>query len=214
MPFFYALGGSLGGLDRLIEVEQPERLLKHRARSELVDDALKDDLTPKLRKLPEYADFRKFSKSHLSKLDQANLLAASRQLLSLCARHQAAAGRPKLVAEAGAVFQAVAAADEQRDQGAAATDTLILAPEADRAAVAKAQHRLKAQLELTYSIFDFSQAHVNKSGKVKAIEVAPWPHPRHSRSRRLWLPRDYLAPGARLAPTAPAAGAPRCCGPG
>lgn len=48
----------------------------------------------------------------------------------------------------------------------------------DRAAIAHAQRRLKAQLELTfdkaekvYSFFDFSAAKVNKSGKVKVVVV-------------------------------------------
>ena len=55
---------------------------------------------------------------------------------------------------------------------------LILAFEADRAATAKAQRRLKAQLELTfddpakvYSFFDFSQAALPKA-KRKAASLS------------------------------------------
>ncbi|MCI1189576.1 hypothetical protein MON38_19305 [Hymenobacter sp. DH14] len=49
----------------------------------------------------------------------------------------------------------------------------------DRAAIARAQRRLKAQLELkfedrenVYSFFDFPAAKVNKSGKVRVVGVS------------------------------------------
>ena len=41
---------------------------------EFVDDTMKAYVTPKLRKLPVYADFKKFGKSKLSALRQPDLL--------------------------------------------------------------------------------------------------------------------------------------------
>jgi hypothetical protein len=137
-------------------------------------------VTPKLRKLPVYADFKKFGKSRLSELAQADLLIQSQQLIDLYTEHQTAAARPTLAAEAAVKLKAVADADELRDKEAAAQDTLILGLEADRTAIAKAQRRLKAQLELTfddpakvYSFFDFGKATINKSGKVKVVSSTP-----------------------------------------
>ena len=49
----------------------------HLARTEFlefVDDTLKDYITPKLRKLPVYADFKKFGKSKMAALKQPELL--------------------------------------------------------------------------------------------------------------------------------------------
>jgi hypothetical protein len=141
-----------------------------------VDDTLKDYVTPKLRKLPAYADFKPFGKSRLAGLSQPELLVQSQQLLALYGQHQAALSYPTLAAEAAAKLQAVADLDASRDTQEATASATILGLEADRAGIAKAQRRLKAQLELTfddpakvYSFFDFSKAKVNKSGKTKVV---------------------------------------------
>ena len=142
-----------------------------------VDDTMKDHITPKLRKLPGYADFKKFGKSKLSALKQPKLLTESRALVALY-RAQQAALYPTLEAEAQQKYEALAAADETRDTQDATITEAILDLADDRAAIAHAQRRLKAQLELTfdkaekvYSFFDFSAAKVNKSGKVKVVVV-------------------------------------------
>ena len=66
----------------------------------------------------------------------------------------------------------MAAADETRDAQAAATDAALLGLAQDRAAIARAQRRLKAQLELTYddpakvySFFDFARAEAARKDK-------------------------------------------------
>ncbi|HEX8327362.1 MAG TPA: hypothetical protein VF629_07465 [Hymenobacter sp.] len=144
---------------------------------EFVDDTMKDHVTPKLRKLPVYADFKKFGKSKLAALPQPALLTESERLLALYTAQQPSL-YPTLGAEAQAKYAALAAADASRDTQAATIDAAILDLAADRAAIARAQRRLKAQLELTfdqpekvYSFFDFSAAKVNKSGKAKAVLV-------------------------------------------
>ena len=144
-----------------------------------VDDVMKDYLTPKLRKLSVYADFRQFGKSRLAGLKQPNLLVQSQKLVDLYTGQQDVLKYPTLAAEAALKLKAVADADETRDKQAAATDDTILDLAADRAAIARAQRRLKAQLELTfddpdkvYSFFDFSAATVNKSGKATVIAIA------------------------------------------
>ena len=79
---------------------------------------------------------------------------------------------PTLVAEAKAKHQALTAADETRDTQEATISDAMLALAEDRAAIARAQRRLKAQLELTfeqpekvYSFFDFAVARGNKPKK-------------------------------------------------
>ena len=79
------------------------------------------------------------------------------------------------------LYDALDAADETRDtQDGDITDARLGLTD-DRAAIARAQRRLKAQFEpkfedtaKVYSFFDFAKAKVNKSGKVKVI-VVPTP---------------------------------------
>ena len=177
-PLLTALDTAIAGFDdKLTDRVEPtaaDTEAYRRARKDwltFVDDAMKDNITPKLRKLPVYADFKKFGKSRLSGLDQANLLIQSQQLIDLYTEHQTAVGRPTLAAEAAAKLKAVADLDALRDKEDATT-TLILDLATDRAAIARAQRRLKAQLELTfddpakvYSFFDFSQTQLPKAKK-------------------------------------------------
>ena len=81
-------------------------------------------------------------------------------------------------ADAQHLYDALAAADETRDQQDGAITDAQLGLADDRAAIARAQRRLKAQLELkfddpekVYSFFDFSKARGNK----KAPKVTPTP---------------------------------------
>jgi hypothetical protein len=153
----------------------------HQARTawlEFVDDTLKDYVTPKLRKLPAYADFKKYGKSKLAALKQPALLTESAALLKLYAAHQGAL-YPTLAAEAAAKLQALTATDETRDtQEADITDARLDLAD-DRAAIARAQRRLKAQLELTfedaekvYSFFDFSAAESARKSLKRAAKAA------------------------------------------
>lgn len=139
-----------------------------------VDDMLKDYVTPKLRKLPVYADFKQYSKSRLAAYAQPKLVTESQELLKLYAAQQVALGYPTLVADAASALKAVQEADYSQDAQNSSIDTARLALAGDRAAIARAQHRLKAQLELTfddaekvYSFFDFSAAIISKPGKRK-----------------------------------------------
>ena len=151
----------------------------HAARTawlEFVDDTMKDYVTPKLRKLPVYADFKRFSKSKLATLNQPTLLTQSKALLELYAAQQPAL-YPTLAADAGQRYAALDAADETRDtQDGDITDARLGLAD-DRAAIARAQRRLKAQLELkfeqpekVYSFFDFSASRESRKAKKK---VAP-----------------------------------------
>jgi hypothetical protein len=142
-----------------------------------VDDTMKDYVTPKLRKLPVYADFKKYGKSKLTVLDQSTLLTTSKDLLKLYHDHQGAL-YPDLAQDAQKLYDALDDADETRDEQEGDIEDARLDLADDRQAIAHAQRRLKAQLELTfedakkvYSFFDFSAAKVNKSGKVKAVVV-------------------------------------------
>ncbi|MBF9222259.1 hypothetical protein [Hymenobacter ruricola] len=133
-----------------------------------VDDTMKDYVTPKLRKLPIYADFTKYGKGKLAKLKQPKLLTESAVLLQLYHDHQGAL-YPDLGQDAQALYDALDAADETRDTQDSTIDDARLDLADDRQAIARAQHRLKAQLELTfdsaekvYSFFDFSAARGNK----------------------------------------------------
>jgi hypothetical protein len=137
-----------------------------------VDDTMKDYVTPKLRKLPVYADLKQYGKSKLAALDQPTLLTQSKELLKLYEGQQAALKYPDLTADAQALYAALAAADESRDTQDSAIDDARLDLADDRRAIARAQRRLKAQLELTfeeadkvYSFFDFSAAQLPKSKK-------------------------------------------------
>jgi len=167
----------------------------HEARTawlDFVGDTMLDYVTPKLRKLPVFADFKKFGKSKLKALGQPALLTQSKALLALYAEQQAALKYPTLGAEADALYQTLAATDETRDiQGATITDARLDLAD-DRAAIARAQRRLKAQLELTfdqpekvYSFFDFSKAEsarksARKTAKAAAKAAAAGPAPADS----------------------------------
>ena len=154
----------------------------HRARTawlDFVGDTMLDHVTPKLRKQPVYADFKKFGKSKLAALDQPALLPQSNALLQLYAAQQAALHYPTLGAEATALYQALAAADDTRDTQGATIASARLDLNDDRAAIARAQRRFKAQLELTfdqpakvYSFFDFSQASSARKALKKAAKAA------------------------------------------
>jgi hypothetical protein len=153
----------------------------HLARTEwleFVDDTMKDYVTPKLRKLPIYADFKKFGKSKLSVLKQPDLLTESKTLLKLY-RDQQGLLYPALGAEAQKKYDALTDTDETRDTQEADITEATLALAADRAAIAHAQRRLKAQLELTfeeekkvYSFFDFAAARLPK-GKKAVVPTLP-----------------------------------------
>jgi hypothetical protein len=153
----------------------------HQARTEwlaFVDDTMKDYVTPKLRKLPAYADFKKFGKSKLAALNQPKLLTESVALLNLYRDHQGQL-YPTLGAEAAAKLKALTDTDETRDtQEAGITDARLDLAD-DRAAIARAQRRLKAQLELTfdseekvYSFFDFSAAESARKSLKRAAKAA------------------------------------------
>ncbi|GAB3870176.1 hypothetical protein GCM10028824_18470 [Hymenobacter segetis] len=153
----------------------------HLARTEwleFVDDTMKDYVTPKLRKQPVYADFKKFGKSKLSALKQPKLLTESKALLKIYHDQQSFL-YPSLGDDAQKKYDALAATDETRDtQEATITDaTLALAD--DRRAIAHAQRRLKAQLELkfedekkVYSFFDFAATKEGRQAKKKATAQA------------------------------------------
>lgn len=182
-PLLAALETAIAGFDEnLAERNEPTAGATgtyHEARTawlEFVDDAMKDFVTSKLRKLPVYADFKKYGKSKLAALRQPELLTQSRDLLALYVAQQTALGQPTLAADAQAKLAAVAAADEARDLQDVGTTDAILALADDRAAIARAQRHFKAQLELAfedpnkvYSFFDFSKARGNK----KAAPAAP-----------------------------------------
>lgn len=158
----------------------------HKARTawlEFVDDTMKDYVTPKLRKLSIYADFKKFSKSKLGDLRQPKLLTDSKVLLDLYKTHQNAL-YPDLGADAQKLYDALDAADGTRDQQDGDISGAQLGLLDDRAAIARAQRRLKAQLELkfedaekVYSYFDFSKAEnarkaIKRAGKKAAKQAA------------------------------------------
>ena len=167
--------------ENLAERDQPtasDTEAFHTARTqwlEFVDDAMKDYVTPKLRKLPMYADFKKFGKSKLARRNQPKLLTDSKALVQLYVANQAAL-YPTLGADAQRLYDALDAADQTRDtQDGDITDAQLGLAD-DRAAIARAQRRLKAQLELKfeqpekgYSFFDFSKARGNK----KAPKATP-----------------------------------------
>ena len=138
-----------------------------------VDDTMKDIVTPKLRKAPAYADFKKFSRNQLRALTQDGLLTESKALLKLYADHAGALATPALAAAAKAAYDAMAAADTDRDEQGVTQDTARLALAGDRDEIATDLFNLKCQLHLrfpndadkVYSFFDFSK--VRKSGQKK-----------------------------------------------
>ncbi|RSK42500.1 hypothetical protein [Hymenobacter perfusus] len=148
-----------------------------------VDDAMKDYVTPRLRKLPAYADFKRYGKSKLAGLDQAALLQESKLLLELYERYAAELGNPGLPAAARAAYQQLSAADLSRDTTGAAKSQARVALTTDWLTLARALRRLKAQLELrfedpeqVYRFFDFSKTHAatKKAAKLPRIP-APAP---------------------------------------
>ncbi|MDO7874048.1 hypothetical protein Q5H93_04835 [Hymenobacter sp. ASUV-10] len=148
----------------------------HTARAnwlEFVDDTYIDYVKPKLRKLDGFADFKPYGKSRLDALTQEDLIVKSNALIELYVEYEDKL-YPTLVKDARAKLKAMTDVDEHRDTQDATTDTTILDLADDRRAIALAQRRVKAQLELTfdepdkvYSFFDFAKATVNKSGKAK-----------------------------------------------
>ncbi|TGE25553.1 hypothetical protein E5K00_10305 [Hymenobacter aquaticus] len=143
-----------------------------------VDDAMKDHVTPKLRKLPAYADFKKYTKSKLGGLDQPELLQDSKLLLALYTEHAAALGQPGLPAAAQAAYQQLAAAHETRGTAGAAISQARVALSTDWLTLARSLRRLKAQLELrfdepqeVYRFFNFGKTRVAKR-PAKAKQVA------------------------------------------
>ena len=86
-----------------------------------VDDTMKDYVTPKLRKLPIYADFKKFGKSKLAALDQDTLITQAKALLQLYTEQQDAL-YPDLGTDAKKLYDALVEADETRDEQDATID--------------------------------------------------------------------------------------------
>jgi len=143
-----------------------------------VDDTMKDYVTPKLRKQPVYADFKKFGKSKLAVLNQDTLITQAGTLLNLYIAQQDDL-YSELGEDAQKLYDALVKADKTRDSQEATITGAILDLADDRAAIARAQRRLKAQLELTfdnpakvYSFFDFSKARLPKAKK-KANGTSP-----------------------------------------
>lgn len=138
-----------------------------------VDDTMKDLVTPKLRKVAAFADFKKLSKNKLRNLPQKDLLVESKALLVLYSDHATALGAPTLVTDAQKVYDALAAADETRDEQTSTLDDTTLALAGDRDNIATDLFALKCQLHLrfpndpdkVYSFFDFSK--VRPSGSKK-----------------------------------------------
>ena len=180
-PLLAALDTAIAGFDENLADRSQSTMggteAFHEARAEwleFVDDTMKDYVTPKLRKLPSYADFKKFGKGKLAALDQDTLITQARALLQLYTAHQVAL-YPALGADAKKRYDALVKADKTRDEQAATIGTAILDLADDRAAIAHAQRRLKAQLELSfedpakvYSFFDFSASKAAKKSKPKA----------------------------------------------
>jgi hypothetical protein len=143
-----------------------------------VDDTMKDYVTPKLRKLPVYADFKQYQKSKLNKLGQAGLLQDSKQLLGLYQEHAATMQHAQLPTAAQALYDQLTQAHQERGTTEAAIEGARVALEADWLALARALRRVKAQLELhfeepaeVYRFFDFGK--VNKSNRaLKAAKKA------------------------------------------
>jgi hypothetical protein len=142
---------------------------------DFVDDTMKDYVTPKLRKLPIYADFKKYTKTKLARRDQTRLLDDSGLLLDLYAEHAAALGYPTLPTVAGQAFQPLQQADQDRTEGEDDINKGRIHLAEDWVAVARALRRFKAQLELkfdnpkeVYSFFNFGATRVAKRpGKTK-----------------------------------------------
>ncbi|OON65863.1 hypothetical protein [Hymenobacter sp. CRA2] len=143
-----------------------------------VDDTMKDYVTPRLRKLPVYADFKKYQKSKLAALPHAELLQQGKQLLGLYEQHAAALQYPTLPADAQAVYAQLTVAHEERGTAGAAIQGARVALAADWLKLARALWRLKAQLELrfeepaeVYRFFDFGKVRDGGNRKKAATKV-------------------------------------------
>ena len=181
-----ALETEIGDFDEnLTERQQPtagDTAAYHVARQawlDFVEDTYIDFVKLKLRKLPVFADFKPFGKSRLAALDQADIITRSDGLIALYTANQTLMGYPMLAQDAQAKLKAMTDVDEIRDTKDAATDATILDLLGDRKAIALAQRRVKAQLELkfdepakVYSFFDFSAAYMPKD-KPKGGGTAP-----------------------------------------
>lgn len=185
-PLCEALETAVDDFDEnLTEREEPtegDTRAYHTKRAEwltFVDDTYIDFVQTKLRKLDGFADFKPYRKSRLKALKQDKLIVKSNALIEVYAKYEDKL-YPTLVKEARAKLKAMTDVDEQRDTQDAATDTTILDLADDRRAIALAQRRVKAQLELTfddpakvYSFFDFSKAYVAKEKKDEPTPPAP-----------------------------------------
>jgi len=175
-PLCEALETAIGEFDEnLTEREAPtegDTRAYHTKRAEwlaFVEDTYIDYVKPRLRKLDGFADFKPYGKSRLDALEQDEFIVKSNALIEVYAKYEDQL-YPTLVQEARAKLKAMTDVDEHRDTRDAATDTTILDLADDRRAIALAQRRVKAQLELTfddpervYSFFDFSKARGNKT---------------------------------------------------
>jgi len=184
-PLLAALDTAIGGFDESLTDRNQSTAgstdafqLARAAWLEFADDTMKDYVTPKLRKQPIYADFKKFGKSKLAALDQDTFITKAKALLQLYLDQQAAL-YPKLGEDAQKLYDALVKADKTRDTQEATITDAILDLAGDRAAIARAQRRLKAQLELTfddpakvYSFFDFSKAESARKALKRAAKAA------------------------------------------
>lgn len=132
-----------------------------------VDDTMKDYVTPRLRRLPVYADFKALSKRKLAALNQQALPTAAEALVKLYETHAAALNYPAVGADARTRLDDLKAAATARADDQALRNTTIVELAQDWVAIARALRRVKAQLELTfdepeqvYAFFDFSKVKV------------------------------------------------------
>jgi hypothetical protein len=146
---------------------------------EFVDDTMKDFVTPRLRKLPAYADFKKYGKSKLGALDQPRLLQDSKLLLALYTEHAGALGSPTLLAAAQAAYQALTTAHQARTTTEASISDARVSLSTDWLRLARALRRFKAQLELKYEqpeevyrFFNFGKVNKGASARRSAKKAA------------------------------------------
>ncbi|GAA3936695.1 hypothetical protein [Hymenobacter algoricola] len=186
---FTELESALGGFDESLrdanESTSGDTLEFGAARAkwlDFVDDTMKDYVTPRLRKLPIYADFKKYTKTKLAGRDQTRLLDDSKLLLPLYTEHATALGSPTLAAEAQKAYQLLAKAQTTRSETEGGISQARIHLAADWQALARALRRFKAQLELkfdspleVYSFFDFGKANKYTTSKKKQDSGLPQP---------------------------------------
>ncbi|RTQ44705.1 hypothetical protein EJV47_27315 [Hymenobacter gummosus] len=143
-----------------------------------VDDTMKDYVTPKLRKLPVYADFKQYQKGKLGQLGHARLLQDSKQLLGLYQQHAAAMKYADLPTDAQALYDQLSQTHEERGTNEASIGKARVALAADWLALAQVLRRVKAQLELrfaepaeVYRFFDFGATRVAKRNTKPAVNA-------------------------------------------